>query len=116
MSGLVRSDRKLSASFTFPQDFIGFEGHFPTKKILPGVCQIECVAAMLEAWNKRHIAIREVVNAKYLLPVLPSEELSIECTDVDSAADELVVKVQIKRAGQRVTELKLKVNLCGNKQ
>ena len=68
MTDLAVSDQRLTASFLFPEDFIGFQGHFPGNKILPGVCQIQCVISMLEKWKKKNIVLREIVLAKFFSP------------------------------------------------
>ena len=113
MSGLTNeAGGKLSARFTFPDDFIGFQGHFPDAKVLPGVCQMECAAGMIERWSGKPVRITEVMNAKFLAPVLPSEEVACECGPVGDGP-ELVVRAVWSRAGARVSEIKLRVTIDG---
>ena len=42
-------DGSLTARFVFPAEFTGFRGHFPEQPVLPAVCKIQAVVAMLEA-------------------------------------------------------------------
>ena len=65
----------LTARFTFPEEFVGFQGHFPSDKVLPGVCQIQCIASMIEKYTGKSFLLKEIVSAKFLSPVLPSEEI-----------------------------------------
>ena len=112
MSGLEHDAGKLSARFTFPDAFIGFQGHFPAAKVLPGICQMECAAGMIESWSGRPVRIVKVINAKFLAPVLPSEEILFECSTVASSG-EFDIKAKLTRAGIRVSDIKLRVALEG---
>lgn len=118
MTGLAESDGILTSRFVFPEDFIGFQGHFPSNKVLPGVCQIQCIASMLEAWKKCDVSLKEIMLAKFLKPVLPGEELTCECRlapgiDFKSAPNQLsedfMVKAYVNKGAERVAEFKLKV-------
>lgn len=42
MSDITEKDsNNVSARFLFPEEFIGFQGHFPEKAVLPGFCKIQ---------------------------------------------------------------------------
>jgi len=103
-------DQALTAHFIFPDDFIGFQGHFPSKKLLPGVCQIQCITCMLEQWKRRSVALREIVYAKFFTPVLPQEELVCECRDIHHTDEGCTVKAFISKGTQKVAEMKLRVS------
>jgi 3-hydroxyacyl-[acyl-carrier-protein] dehydratase len=103
-------DGRPMGEFRFPADFIGFQGHFPAKSILPGACQIECLLTLLERLSGKTLALKEIVLAKYVSPVLPGE--LIRCVLADPPAftgDETAVKAFIQRGGERVSELRLKI-------
>ena len=104
-----RQDRTLNSRFMFPDTFIGFQGHFPKNKILPGVCQIQCALSTLERAIQKSVELREVTLAKYFVPVLPGEEITCFCSDI-SDEDEFTFKTIITR-GSKVAELKLRVAL-----
>ncbi len=106
----VDGDSELSARFIFDEDFIGFQGHFPQNKVLPGVCQIQCVNEMLEVWKKRKVGLEEIVSAKYLLPVSPLEELTIQCSNIKFSDISYTLKASVNKEGEKVSEFKLKVN------
>jgi 3-hydroxyacyl-[acyl-carrier-protein] dehydratase len=109
MADLAGSSGALSARFVFPEDFIGFQGHFPAKKILPGVCQIQCVLSMLEEHGKKPMALKEIVLVKFFNPVSPGEELSCQCKDVQDGGGDFTVKAVMQRGNQKISEMKLRV-------
>ncbi len=109
MSELSQSDQTLTAAFVFPESFSGFQGHFPSKKILPGVCQIQCVLAMLEKWKNRTTHLKEISISKFLSPALPNERISCVCSELTDVKQEFTVKAVISKGGQKISELKLKV-------
>lgn len=110
MSGLAMAeDHTLTACFVFPDDFIGFQGHFPSNKILPGICQIQCVVVMLEGWGKKRVMLKEIVQAKFLASVFPSEELTCVCGDIGDTNGVFTLKASFSKSGQKVAGLKLKV-------
>ena len=111
MKGLTPVDgNTLKAVFIFPEDFIGFQGHFPSHKVLPGVCHIQCVTLMFERAKERPVCLKEIIQAKYISPVLPSEEIVCVCSSTQEGAD-FILKATISRDNLKVSELKLKVSI-----
>jgi 3-hydroxyacyl-[acyl-carrier-protein] dehydratase len=115
MSGLTRHEGKLTSHFVFPEEFIGFQGHFPKHKILPGVCQIQCALLTLEQAFQKTAELREVVLAKYYAPVLPGEQITCLCSDIPGAG-EFLFKTLITKGSVKVAELKLRVAFTGEAQ
>ena len=113
MAGLTESAGALSARFVFAEDFIGFQGHFPQKKILPGVCQVQCVLSMIERHSRKPVLLREIVLAKFFAPVSPGDEVSCLCLDVKDGAGDFVVKAALNRGDQKISELKLRISYAG---
>ena len=109
MRSLTREDRVLTGRFLFPEEYIGFQGHFPGQKVLPGVCQIHCVLAVIEQGEAVAVMLREVLLAKYAAPVLPGEELVCTVQQVAEEAGAAVFKAQLTVQGKKVTEMKLRV-------
>lgn len=112
LSGLTRTDGGLTATFCFPEEFIGFQGHFPARKVLPGVCQIHCVLAVIEQGERVTAALREILLAKYAAPVFPGEALTCTVQRAADAGGEAVFKAKLTTHGKKVTELKLRVTLA----
>ncbi len=114
MTALTSEGRTLISRFVFPEEFIGFQGHFPTKKILPGVCQIQCIITTLEQANRKDILLKEIVTAKYLAPVVPGDEVTCTCGELQEQERDFLVKAQISRAGAKVSEFKIRVRFADN--
>jgi len=110
MTGPAREGGRLTSRFAFPPAFIGFQGHFPEKKILPGVCQIQCVLSMLEKGSGKAVVLKEVVLVKYFSPVFPDDEVTCVVNDMGDASNEVVVKAVISRKSDRISEMKLRVS------
>ncbi len=78
MSDLGQADDgNLTARFVFPAEFLGFQGHFPARPVLPAVCEIQAALAMLEAWETRRVDLREIILAKFSAPVTCDEEAGV---------------------------------------
>ena len=110
--GLVASGRAATSRFLFPEEFLGFQGHFPAKKILPGVCQIQCALSTVERVKQKAVTLREVALAKYFSPVLPGEEITCVCSDIADSG-EFILRAMITKGPAKVAELKLRVALSG---
>jgi len=68
---------EISATFTFPESFTGFKGHFPGESILPGVCQIEMVIALSETYYKEELKLLSLSRAKFLNVVKPNDKVKV---------------------------------------
>jgi 3-hydroxymyristoyl/3-hydroxydecanoyl-(acyl carrier protein) dehydratase len=110
MTGFGKEGRRLTSCFAFPTGFIGFQGHFPQKKILPGVCQIQCVLTLLEKGSGKTVSLKEVMLAKYFTPVFPDDEVTCVINDMGDACGEVVVKAAISRKSDKIAEMKLRVS------
>ena len=108
MTGLEKAERSATARFLFPESFIGFQGHFPDKKILPGVCQVQAALSTLERTLARKTVLREIVLAKYFAPIGPNEEITCACSDVQDNG-EFTYKTLITKGNVKISELKLRV-------
>jgi 3-hydroxyacyl-[acyl-carrier-protein] dehydratase len=110
MVDLTETDEgKLVARFVFPENFIGFQGHFPDRSILPGVCKIQALVVILRTWHKKKIELKEVVLSKFFLPVSSGEELIFECQEQMGNGEEAIVKALITSKGKKIAKLQLRV-------
>jgi 3-hydroxyacyl-[acyl-carrier-protein] dehydratase len=111
----VADSGEIHACFEFPDDFVGFQGHFEGNKILPGVCQVQCVMNMFEKWKERRAMLKEIIMAKFLSPVLPSETLMCICRLIDNSGDDFIVKASFSKDGKKVADVKLRLACAANK-
>lgn len=65
-----------SMDFTFPSSFMGFDGHFPGRPILPGMVQI--MAATLVAGGGGPLTLEKISRAKFSRIVEPGETIRVE--------------------------------------
>jgi hypothetical protein len=114
MTGLEMESLMLTSRFIFPPEFIGFQGHFPSKKILPGVCQIQCALSTLEKGRGKDVALKEIVLAKYFSPLLPDDEMTCVVTDGGETSGEQTVKAVIMKNTVKIAELKLRILFAGH--
>lgn len=110
MTALSADGATVTSRFRFPEEFIGFQGHFPEKKVLPGVCQIQCALTTLEKAKKKPALLLAISQAKYLLPVLPGEEIACLLTGVQEGG-EFTVKTVLTKQDTKIAEFKLLVRV-----
>jgi len=106
----------INARFIFPSDFSGFKGHFPGRPVLPGVCKIQAVIAMLEKWHKENVFLTEISLAKFFAPVCDNQEIIISSGKIDKVSDEPKIKASVTRGGEKMAELQLKLMVRQNEQ
>src|SRR6188768_2782314 len=74
----TNSDGSVNFEFCFPADDPTFTGHFPNRPLLPGVFQLEIARLAAEAVLKQPLFVREIVKAKFLRPIIPTEIVRVE--------------------------------------
>ena len=100
------------ASFLFPPEFIAFQGHFPGRAILPGACQVQCLLTMLEEFTGKPLALKEIVLAKYITPVLPDEAIKVRLVEpLLPDFSGTTVKAVILHEETRVSEIRIRVTI-----
>jgi len=98
------------ASFLFPPEFIAFQGHFPGRAILPGACQVQCLLKMLEEFTGKPLALKEIVLAKYITPVLPDELVTVRLLEpLSRDFPGTTVKAVILHEEARVSEIRIRL-------
>lgn len=106
----------ITARFIFPSDFSGFKGHFPGRPVLPGVCKIQAVIAMLEKWHEENVCLTEISLAKFFAPVCDNQEIIISSGKLDKVSDETKIKASVTGGGKKIAELQLKLMVRQNEQ
>ena len=70
--------------FTFNKDFLGFEGHFSGRPILPGIVQMLAAQIVLEQLEGQDLTLQEVPKAKFLNILKPEQEVLVLCKKIPS--------------------------------
>ena len=99
----------VTARFLFSDGFIGFQGHFPGRPVLPGVCKIQAVMVIMQTWYKRKIKLKEIISAKFFSTVTCREELVFECREHAENNNEFIVKALVTSGCKKIAEIKLKM-------
>lgn len=108
MLGLeVSAENEVRARFSFPEGFIGFQGHFENNPVLPGICKIQAVVAMYEKARHQSFRLREVNLAKYFTPVTCGQEITVQCHSSTNEDGSTGIKAAIQREGGKVAMLQL---------
>lgn len=111
----ISEDGKICAKFIFPADFIGFQGHFPDKPILPGICKIMAVKAMLQRYYNQKLSISQIVTAKFFAPVACGDELLIECRKNDRNLDGIcIAKALVTCREEKISKIELTIEKNGD--
>ena len=99
---------ELSARCLLPARFIGFQGHFPDRPVLPGVCLAQVV---IEAYNVLHRPARllEIVKADFLHPVTPGETFALLISMVPDEDGALLLHGRICIGEKKIANLKMRI-------
>jgi 3-hydroxyacyl-[acyl-carrier-protein] dehydratase len=101
-------DGELGQRFRFPDDFVGFAGHFPGFPILPGVVQLLLAQWMIETGTGQGRVLREVANAKFLEQLPPGAEIAVHCRPRgDADAGWWAVRIEIDGSPAATFQLRL---------
>lgn len=107
ISNLKKQENVITATVVFPPEFTVFEGHFPEKPILPGICKIQLVKVIIELVEKKKFEISEIKLAKFFAPVVPNDELNLECKLELMPNKQLLVKANIALLGKKVSQIEI---------
>lgn len=67
-----------SAQMKIPVDHPSLAGHFPGNPVVPAVVLLDCVAQALSAALGHAVTLSGIPSAKFLSPLAPGEEFSVE--------------------------------------
>jgi 3-hydroxyacyl-[acyl-carrier-protein] dehydratase len=70
-----------------------FAGHFPNFPILPGVLILEAVLAAAEQTLGVQVDQHQMLNVKFLAPVLPGDQLQVELSSTSATEHKFVVQM-----------------------
>ena len=75
------------ATFTFPEDFVAFKGHFPQQQLLPAVVQVELAIFVLSKALKKEVKLKTVKKAKFVSPIFPKETVNLTYVNKETFYD-----------------------------
>jgi len=101
------SDGAFEAAFRFPAAFTGFQGHFPGRPVLPGLCLLQA-ALVAAAGDGQPLALRELVNVKFFAVVEPDMDIVMLGARQTDAQGATLLRVTVEGpGGQRMAQLRL---------
>lgn len=71
----ITDNDSRTMEFIFPPSFLGFQGHFPSQAILPGMVQI--MAGIVTAENGHPLTLLKVGRAKFSRIIMPLETVQV---------------------------------------
>jgi len=110
MKSIEKMNDGIVAKFLFPSSFIGFQGHFENKPVLPGVCKIQAIIAMCEKFYGKSFRLSEVRLAKYFAPVTSGQEINIQLQNQIAGPGSLNIKALVARENDKIAQFQLIVN------
>jgi len=72
--------------WTIPADHPAFAGHFPGNPTVPGVVLLDIALHAITSATGIDLAICEISTVKFLSPVSPNEQISIQHTLLETGA------------------------------
>ncbi|MCU0858340.1 MAG: hypothetical protein MUC65_08060 [Pontiellaceae bacterium] len=106
MTVTSQTAESVEGTFCFSKHFAGFQGHFPGRPVLPGICLVQAALVLAESLCVKPPVLQEVVSARFFSAVLPDCPVQMSCTLTGG-----VLKATVSGGAGRVAEIKLKV-LC----
>jgi 3-hydroxyacyl-[acyl-carrier-protein] dehydratase len=77
------TDGTLTGHFRFPPGFLGFQGHFPGRPILPAFVQVATALVVLRDAHVGALELKALDRARFRQPVAPDTLLTFTCTPLD---------------------------------
>ncbi len=103
----IVNDVQSTATFIFPEGFLGFQGHFPGNPVLPGVCTVQAALVVLQENRKKAVRLEEMVSAKYHGSISCGVRMTMTCTETALEDKRTKVKVLITSGGKKISNLVL---------
>ncbi|MEO9891956.1 3-hydroxyacyl-ACP dehydratase [Aurantibacter sp.] len=95
------------ATVSLNKDHEVFEGHFPDKSVMPGVCMIQMIKELTERATDKNLFLSSCSNIKFMAIIDPEENkllnLNISYTEIDGV-------IKIKNTVSFDDTLALKLN------
>ena len=95
----------------FPSDFVGFNGHFPGRPVLPGVCLVQTALVALSQIRPVPVVLKRLVSAKWMATVLAGEEIAFEVVPDGPGGQGGLVRVTVRRKNDKVADFSLETGV-----
>lgn len=107
------SESGFSYSIALNRDHFIYRAHFPGEPITPGVCIVQVATELLEEHYGFRLYLTDVVNAKFLEVINPTESnlLEYRFTKILRDADLLKVSVTVSHGECTYSKLSLKYKI-----
>jgi 3-hydroxyacyl-[acyl-carrier-protein] dehydratase len=110
---VTETEEGVWGRFEFPDNFIGFAGHFPDNPVLPGICKIKAGLILLEQFYQAPVEIQEIARAKFFAPVSVGQPLYFQCREISAEGHHRVVTINVTtQAEKKIAYLQLKFTLA----
>lgn len=101
------ADGRITAEVALNASHGVFEGHFPQRAVMPGVCQMYAVRAVMSHVCGRTMVWESVRDVKFLSPILPDNDIRLMISIVAHPTQDGKMKIEAVIATE--TEKKTKI-------
>ena len=101
-----QTDRGWVKEYIFPQSFLGFQGHFPGRPILPAVVQVMIFRESIAEKLKQNLEIASMTRAKFLKVVNPESPVTAIWTTRETEG-QFLCKCLLESDGERASSFNL---------
>lgn len=98
----------LSVSVGIKRDHPVFNGHFPGKPVLPGVCTLRIAGELLSKYLNKECLLVNGENIKFMSLVIPGENTILNYEMSFSNKEENIISVKCTVTSNEVDVLKMK--------
>ena len=101
-----QTDRGWEKEYIFPQGFLGFQGHFPGRPILPAVVQVMIFRESIAEKLNQNLEIETMTRAKFLKVINPDTPVTAIWT-LKETEGQFLCKCLLESEGERVSSFNL---------
>jgi 3-hydroxyacyl-[acyl-carrier-protein] dehydratase len=85
----------IDATINLNPDHEVYKGHFPEQPVVPGVIQLQIVKELLEEVLQAKLLMNNVIQVKYLIPITPNENPTLDFSITNKVIDGNRIKSNI---------------------
>ncbi len=104
---IMENDKEFATKdFEFLPQFLGFQGHFPNKAVLPAIVQIMMAQLTIEEKLGSEVKTSQVMQAKFTMPVEPNQKTRVKVAEIKENLWQCSIFVQAEG------EIEINYNQC----